>query len=265
MSTRDNRGSAPLVILVVILAVAALGFAGIAYWQSMNGTKEAAALKDQLEAEQGAKEELEGKMADLESEKALKEKETEEAKKLAEEKAKEAEVARSALLTVPETWASSTIRSVGLKFRFPREWGAVKTSDVDGESGEGVRVSFTKSQVVMASYSKDFSLGTMFPEEHFAPKTAPGSCEGLKAHVSESVSGYKPFEKIVGCEMFDRAGRKVFVFRFPASEENEVSLGERDSAIVYTGSPEYPTVYMYAMRNLSIGIDILRRVAYSFE
>jgi|GEM_PF-7027171 len=52
MDMRDNRGSAPLIVLIVILAVAALGFAGIAYWQSMNGTKEATALKDQLTAAQ---------------------------------------------------------------------------------------------------------------------------------------------------------------------------------------------------------------------
>jgi predicted transcriptional regulator len=262
----DNHGRAPLFILVVILAIATIGFGGIAFWQSRFAAKESGELKTKLGLAESLKSDLEKKLAELESEKATKEKEVEEAKKAAEEKSKEAAAAKLALLAAPEEWASSTIKTLGLSFRYPKEWGTAKITAGKGETGERVIVYFSKmAEVELRSYSTDFTLGTELSEEFLAPRAAAADCDALKKHVPDAKTGWQPFEKIEDCESLDRDNKKVFIFRFPKPPENEMSIGERVSGLFYTGDMKYPFVFAYALKESGVSSETIKKLMYSIK
>lgn len=263
MPYRDNRGNAPLVVLVVILAVAALGFAGIAYWQSVNGTKEATDLKDQLSAAQGAQSDLENQVADLQSQKAASDQAAADAKAQADAAAKAAADATVAALTAPDSWATSSVKDVWSDFAYPVEWGRPKAYP-DGLTGSG---GGTGGYVDFSKMSGDVIVWTSVGFVADGPTSMlqkylyaqPKSCDDLQ-------SGKDPAATIDSCETVTANGRTITSFHLSYTEyggTGREEKGDYNVGYVTTANATYPSVAVGAPSSYSL--QTVKQVLYSIQ
>ncbi len=258
MAEQSKKGMSPIIVLVAILAVAAAGFAFTTYRQSRVAGGETEKLKQELADAKKTADEKSKEAAEAKSDAEAKAKEAEEAKKAADEAAKEAEAAKLAALAAPEEWASSTIKALGVSFRYPKEWGTTKTSETKGDKGTFVTVTFSKissGQLFLSTHSPDYFLEGSEPLP-----TVVAKCDGLAAALSKD--GKKVSEADLMCTEFSKDDHAVITYAFPDGVD---MWGPRNNGTFATGKNAYPTLEIFAFKPSGVSLDTLKKILYSIK
>jgi hypothetical protein len=261
MQKQDERGAAPLIALLIILAIAAAGLSALAYWQYQLSTKETGALKGQLAEEQSSKADLEKQVADLQSEKNAKAQEAEAAKQ-------EAEAAKLAALQAPETWATSTIKNLNVTYAYPNDWGKPKLYSLSSVQGDGGHVEFSK-----LSYPAE---GITWASTEFLPDGPPGVFELYMAAQPKDCASLQSAKNdnpgvtsltIDSCETIQVDSRTITVFHLSYSEMGATGEGavadNYNVGYVTTANQTYPSVAVGVPA--TVPLQTVKQVLYSVK